>query len=89
MFALLVGYTTEDLLLLEKKFLKLCLRTRLSKQMQQKPALRMESQFVVTRLSISCSCGQDLKDGEICAKLNNYENQSWTGFMGDDRNGLY
>lgn len=81
------GFNPEEVLALEKKFLTLCLHTRLSSSPPPKP-MQLESQFVVTRLSITCSCS-DLKDGEICAKLNSIENQSWTGFMGNDKNGLY
>lgn len=65
----------------------MCLRNRLSNVTPPKP-MQFESQIVVTRISIACSCG-NLKDGEICAKLNNVEKQKWTGYMGNDRNGLY
>lgn len=73
-------------MLLEKKALKQCLKTRIQNAAPAQP--KFESQTVLTRISISCKCGS-LQAGEICSKLNTIDNQKWTGFMGNNRNGLY
>lgn len=73
----------------EQRFLKDCVRIRLATAPPAR-SVRFESQIVVTRIAISCSCsGTTLNDGEICAQLNDIEHQHWTGFMGDDRDGLF
>lgn len=82
----LTDFPPDDLIDLEKKILKQCLMSRIHKIVPTQP--KFESQTVVTRISISCKCGS-LQPGEICSKLNNIDNQKWTGFMGNNRNGLY
>lgn len=82
-----LGFPEEDAVSLEKQFLKQCLLNRLSNLTPPTP--KYESQIVVTRISITCNCGNDIKDGEICSKLQPIEKQKWTGFMGNSRNGLY
>lgn len=82
----IVGFPPDDLMALEKNMLKQCLMNRIHTAVPTQP--KFESQTVVTRISISCKCG-NLQPGEICSKLNNIEKQKWTGFMGNNRNGLY
>lgn len=79
-------FPPDDLIVLERKILKQCLMNRIHNIAPMQP--KFESQTVVTRISISCKCG-NLQAGEICSKLNNIDKQKWTGFMGNNRNGLY
>lgn len=83
----IAGFPEDDIIALERQFLKQCIERRLPNLRPHNP--KLESQIVVTRIAITCNCGQELKDGEICSKLNPIEKQKWTGFMGNNRNGLY
>jgi len=74
------------MILIEKELLKKCLKERLINLTPTYP--KYEGQIVVTRITISCSCGQ-LNKGEICSKLNTIDKQKWTGFMGNRGTGLY
>lgn len=47
---------------------------------------QFESQIVVTRISITCACG-DLK-GEKCSQFQSIDRQKWTEYMGN-LNGIY
>lgn len=81
-------YTPEDLLQLEKKLLKQCLRARLP---NLKPTYqKYETQIIVTRLEIGCSCGSELNPArEQCSKLHSYDQQRWTEYMGNAGSGRY
>ena len=80
------GLSNEDLIQLEKQFLKQCLKIRLPNL--QLHNSRFESQIVVTRISITCSC-DDLKTGESCSTFNSIDKQKWTEFMGNTKHGFY
>ncbi|KAH8273187.1 hypothetical protein KR018_011466 [Drosophila ironensis] len=78
--------SVENLRDLRKQFLKQCLRERL---VDAEPALpKYESQLVVTRIGITCSC-RSLRPGEVCSELDPLEGQRWTEFMGNSGNGFY
>lgn len=82
----------NDMLMLQKTFLKECLKSRLSNipidSFQQKPSY--ETQIIITRISISCKCSDDLNPKhELCSTLNNINQQKWTEFMGSNLNGIY
>lgn len=49
---------------------------------------QFESQIVVTRISIKCTCG-DLKTGEKCSTFKSMDDQKWTEFMGNLNSGVY
>lgn len=75
-----------DVPLLEKQFLEQCLKSRIPNLNPIFP--KYETQIVITRISITCSCGL-LKENEICSQLNPIEKQKWTQFMGNYGNGIY
>ncbi|XP_065088687.1 uncharacterized protein LOC135710127 [Ochlerotatus camptorhynchus] len=81
-------YSSEDLLHLEQKFLKRCLEERLP---NVKPSYqRFETQIIVTRLEIGCSCPDDLNlKREVCSRLHSYDQQRWTEYMGNAGSGVY
>lgn len=80
------GYTIDSSRLLRKQFLKECLSERL---VDAEPALpKYESQLVVTRIGITCSC-RSLQPGEVCSELDPLESQRWTEFMGNSGHGFY
>lgn len=70
--------------LAEKQFLKECLMKRMPNLAPH--THQFESQIVVTRISITCSCG-DLKTGEKCSTFNSIEKQKWTEFL--ENSGVY
>lgn len=72
---------------LEKQFLEECLMIRLKDSVIPQQS-NYESQLVVTRISISCSCNE-LSSGETCSAFDSIENQQWTQFMGNGGNGLF
>lgn len=71
---------------LRKQFLKQCLNERLVNINPDLP--KYESQLVITRLSITCTC-RSLQPGEVCSELDDITQQKWTEFMGNDGNGFY
>lgn len=76
--------------MLEQKFLNICLQKRIDLEWEVEHSIKLESQIVVTRLTITCGCGAvPMKAGEVCSRLNPVDRQRWTGFMGDAQNGLY
>lgn len=82
----------NEMLMLQKTFLKECLKNRLSNipidSIQQKPSY--ETQIIITRISISCTCSDNLNPKhELCSTLNNINQQKWTEFMGSNLNGIY
>ncbi|KAH8250371.1 hypothetical protein KR026_011709, partial [Drosophila bipectinata] len=80
------GFTIDSSRLLRKQFLKECLSERL---VDAEPALpKYESQLVVTRIGITCSC-RSLRPGEVCSELDPLESQRWTEFMGNSGHGYY
>lgn len=81
-------YTPDDLPQLEKKLLKQCLRARLP---NLKPTYqKFETQIIVTRVEIGCSCGSELNPArEVCSKLHSYDQQRWTEYMGNAGSGRY
>uniref|UniRef100_A0A8D8BZ96 Uncharacterized protein KIAA1467 n=1 Tax=Culex pipiens TaxID=7175 RepID=A0A8D8BZ96_CULPI len=81
-------YTPDDLPQLEKKLLKQCLRARLP---NLKPTYqKFETQIIVTRVEIGCSCGSELNPArEVCSKLHSYDQQRWTEYMGNAGSGHY
>uniref|UniRef100_A0A182MQ95 FAM234A/B beta-propeller domain-containing protein n=1 Tax=Anopheles culicifacies TaxID=139723 RepID=A0A182MQ95_9DIPT len=81
-------YRNEDMVQLEKKFFAQCLKARLPNLAPQYP--RYETQIIVTRLEIGCSCSADLNPArEVCSKLHSYDQQRWTQYMGNEGNGRY
>lgn len=72
----------------EKRFLDECLVARL-KEFIVPPQQTMDSQLVVQRLSIECTCSEPLSSGEICSTFDDIENQKWTEFMGRSGMGVY
>lgn len=79
------GYSV-NLQTIETKLLKECLNDRLPNLTPHKT--QFESQIVVTRVSIKCTCDA-MKTGEKCSTLNRIEKQQWTEFMGNLNNGIY
>lgn len=82
----------NELLMLQKKYLKECLKNRLANIPIDsfQPKQNYETQIVITRLSISCKCSDDLKPNkEVCSTLNGMQQQKWTEFMGSNLNGIY
>lgn len=79
-------YAKSNIELIEKHFLKDCLNQRLPNLTPH--TYQFESQIVVTRISITCSCG-DLKADEKCSTFNTIDKQKWTEFMGNLNNGVY
>ncbi|XP_058825004.1 uncharacterized protein LOC131685356 [Topomyia yanbarensis] len=81
-------FSSDDLIQLEKKFLKQCLKSRLP---DLKPSYqKFETQIIVTRLEIGCSCGANLNPSrEVCSKLHSYDQQRWTEYMGNAGSGTY
>ncbi|XP_058059906.1 uncharacterized protein LOC131210645 [Anopheles bellator] len=81
-------YRNEDMLQLEKKFLAQCLNARVP---NLQPAYqRYETQIIVTRLEIGCSCSAELDPArEMCSQLHSYEQQRWTQYMGNEGDGRY
>lgn len=83
------NYATEftaNLQAIETKLLKECLNERLPNLAPHKT--QFESQIVVTRISITCTCDA-MKTGEKCSTLNRIDKQHWTEFMGNLNNGIY
>ncbi|XP_050086431.1 uncharacterized protein LOC126571715 [Anopheles aquasalis] len=81
-------YRNEDMLVLEKKFLAQCLKSRLP--MLQPTYQRFETQIIVTRIEIGCSCSSELDPTrEVCSQLHSYDQQRWTQFMGNGGDGRY
>ncbi|XP_055547055.1 uncharacterized protein LOC129731241 [Wyeomyia smithii] len=81
-------FSTDDLLQLEKKFLKQCLKARLPNLTPSYQ--KFETQIIVTRVEIGCSCDTDLNPSrEVCSKLHSYEQQRWTEYMGNTGSGAY
>ncbi|XP_065355073.1 uncharacterized protein LOC135949436 [Calliphora vicina] len=80
------SYTMDNQRALRKQFLKQCLNERLVNINPDLP--KYESQLVVTRLSITCTC-RSLQAGEVCSELDDIKQQKWTEFMGNDGNGFY
>lgn len=72
--------------LIEKQFLKQCLLQRMPNLTPH--TFQFDPQIVVTRISITCSCG-DLKTSEKCSTFKPIEQQKWTEFMGNLNNGFY
>lgn len=64
--------------------MKQCLDQRLPNVQPHKT--KFESQIVVTRLSITCSCA-GIK--EKCSSFNAIDKQKWTEFMGNTNTGFY
>lgn len=84
------GYENSELTV-EKAFLSECLQKRLpnlADQHDQWSGQKYETQIVITRISIKCDC-DNLESNEVCSKLNSVENQKWTGYMGNNGNGIY
>lgn len=79
-------YARNNVELAEKQFLKECLMKRMPNLAPH--TYQFESQIVVTRISMTCTCG-DLKTGEKCSTFNSIEQQKWTGFMGNLNSGVY
>ncbi|XP_055632215.1 uncharacterized protein LOC129772791 isoform X2 [Toxorhynchites rutilus septentrionalis] len=81
-------FSRDDLLQLEKKFLKQCLKARMP---NLKPSYqKFETQIIITRLEIGCTCGEDLNPGrEMCSRLHSYDQQRWTEYMGNEGKGSY
>lgn len=77
---------TANLQAIETKLLKECLNERLPNITPHKT--QFESQIVVTRISIACTCDA-MKTGEKCSTLNRIDQQQWTEFMGNLNNGIY
>ncbi|XP_031637456.1 uncharacterized protein LOC116349932 [Contarinia nasturtii] len=77
-------YARNNVELVEKQFLKECLIKRMPNLAPH--IYQFESQIVVTRISITCACG-DLKAGEKCSKFNSIDRQRWTEFMGNLNSG--
>ena len=73
---------------MEKKLLRQCLKSRLP---DLKPVYqKYETQIVITRISITCTCGSDLNPKkEVCSKLNDIDKQKWTEYMGNAGEGIY
>lgn len=85
---LLQGYINEDLSKMEQKFLDQCLISRLPDLTTPYP--QYEIQIVITRLSITCSCSDNLDTTkEVCSNFNQIDKQKWTEFMGNYQNGIY
>lgn len=84
LFIYLSAYSKEDLVDIEKQFMKQCLEQRLPNIQPHKA--KFESQIVVTRLSITCSC---MSASEKCSTFNTIDKQKWTEFMGDLNTGFY
>lgn len=75
------------MLIIERRFLNECLKIRIGKLPETiEPTL--ESQVVVVRLTISCTCGQ-LNSKETCSKIRPVDQQKWTQFMGSRGDGIY
>ena len=72
--------------MIRKQFLKQCLRDRLVNITPGLP--KYESQLVITRIGISCTC-RTLQSGEVCSELEDIKTQRWTEFMGNDGYGYY
>jgi hypothetical protein len=82
----------SELLMLQKKYLKECLKNRLTNIPIDsfQPRQNYETQIVITRLSITCKCSEDLKPNkEVCSNLNPVQQQKWTEFMGSNLNGVF
>lgn len=79
-------YAKANVELAEKQFLKECLMQRLPNLAPH--TYQFESQIVVTRISMACTCGE-LKTGETCSKFNSIDQQKWTEFMGNLNSGVY
>lgn len=77
---------TANLQAIETKLLKECLSERLPNLSPHKT--QFESQIVVTRVSITCTCDV-MKTGEKCSTLNPIQKQRWTEFMGNLNSGIY
>ena len=75
----------------QKKFLKECLQSRIPDLLQpQSPRQSYETQIVITRISITCTCSDNLNPKkEICSNFNGIESQKWTEFMGTNLDGVY
>ena len=71
----------------EKRFLDECLVARL-KEFVAPPQPTIESQLVIQRISIECTCAE-LSSGEICATFDDMDKQKWTEFMGKTSMGIY
>ncbi|XP_073837613.1 uncharacterized protein [Musca autumnalis] len=80
------SYTMDNQRALRRQFLKQCLNERMVNINPEMP--KYESQLVITRLSITCTC-RSLQPGEVCSELDDIETQRWTEFMGNDGNGFY
>lgn len=79
-------YAKSNLELAKSQMLKRCVLERLPNLSPH--TNEMDAQIVVTRISITCACG-DLKTGEQCSTFNKIEDQQWTEFMGNMNNGVY
>ncbi|XP_039970960.1 uncharacterized protein LOC120782653 [Bactrocera tryoni] len=80
------SYTLDNLRILRKQFLKKCLSDRLVNVTPHVP--KYESQLIVTRISISCTC-HTLQKGQVCSELDDIQTQRWTEYMGNDGHGFY
>ncbi|XP_055389070.1 uncharacterized protein LOC129618328 [Condylostylus longicornis] len=80
--------SNADLQQIQKQVLEQCLKSRLGTENIQPGIPRYESQVVVIKISIACSC-HNLQPGEICSKLEKADQQKWTQFMGNYENGFY
>lgn len=83
---ILTEYAKANVELAEKQFLKECLMQRLPNLAPH--SNQFEAQIVITRISITCKCGE-LKTGEKCSTFNSIDEQKWTEFMGNLNNGVY
>lgn len=79
-------YARANIEAVEKQFVEQCIQQRLPNLEMQRT--QFESQVVVTRISIKCSCGSLTAD-EKCSKFNPIDKQKWTEFMGNLNNGFY
>lgn len=82
-----LGLPEDQLGSYEKRFLDECLVARL-KEFVIPPQSTMESQLVIQRISIECTCAE-LSSGEICSTFDDMDNQKWTEFMGRTGMGIY
>lgn len=75
----------------QKKFLKECLQSRIPDLLQpQPPRQSYETQIVITRISISCTCSDNLNPKkEVCSNFNGINKQKWSEFMGSKLDGVY
>lgn len=79
-------YAKANFELAKNQILKRCVLDRLPNLAPH--SNQMDAQIVVTRISITCACG-DLKTGEQCSTFNRFEDQKWTEFMGNMNSGAY